>query len=160
MESGHRQGRFSGGKYKDSEWKPEAGLPKRIRLSESLPAGFAGLACLAAVVVLLAAAASAAATTAGTTTIAAVAATTTTTAARGAATFTFRSSFIHVECPAEMSTAVQSRDCRFRFIVVWHLDETESAGSTGFPVHQDTCPIYCSKLPEDLSKIIFCGVKA
>jgi hypothetical protein len=56
-----------------------------------------------------------------------------------------RTRFIHCKCPSAGVFAVQSCHCLFRFIIVGHLDKTETAGPASVTIGGDRCAVNGSK---------------
>src|SRR4030042_3356234 len=53
-------------------------------------------------------------------------------------------SFVHPQLATLKLFVIQLRDCGFGLLVVWHLHEAETAGTSGVAVHNDVYRIYLS----------------
>lgn len=78
-------------------------------------------------------------------------------AAAASAVFS-RSSLVHVKRTGIDLDSVQCGDCGFRFLVVWHLDESESAGTSGISVGDNVHGINRAVLLEQASDRALCRV--
>ncbi len=103
-------------------------------------------------------AATAAVTTAATATVAttataATAVTTAATATAATATIFTRLGFFHGNLTTVHFDSVQIGDSGLSFVVVRHLYEAETTGTTGFPIHNDLCAIYFSEFFEGFTQV-------
>src|ERR1019366_6938819 len=93
-----------------------------------LPAGFPATAATAAAPTARFPATATAATT-GTSTTASAATEASATAARGA--IGFRTGFVHIQCPSVQGVTVEGGNGLIRLAFIFHLDERETAGTSG-----------------------------
>jgi hypothetical protein len=121
-----------------------------------LPAGFPATAATAAAPTARFPA-TAAATGTSTTASAATEASATATAARGA--IGFRTGFVHIQCPSVQGVTVEGGNSLIRLAFIFHLDERETAGTSGLTICHDSGTVNLAVAFEEAADALFGGVK-
>jgi hypothetical protein len=119
-----------------------------------LPAGFPATAAAAAAPT---ARFPATATAAGTSTTASAATEASATAARGA--IGFRTGFVHIQCPSVQGVTVEGGNGLIRLAFIFHLDERETAGTSGLTICHDSGTVNLAVAFEEAADALFGGVK-
>jgi hypothetical protein len=122
-----------------------------------LPAGFAALSASTGPTTRPAPAA-----TATTTTGAPAAATTEASAASATAPKTavgFGTGFVHIQCTSVQGVAIEGGNGLIRLAFVFHLDERETAGTSGFTICHDPGTVNLAVAFEEAADTLFRGVE-
>src|SRR5438094_3318901 len=77
-----------------------------------------------------------------------------------AATFSFRTGFVHVQRPAVDFLAIESGNRTIRFSIVAHFDESKSSGLPRVPVGDEVHTLHAAICLKQGSNRIFSGSKA
>jgi hypothetical protein len=124
---------------------------------EELPAGFAASAATAAAATAGSPATTAAATTGATTTAATEASTAATTTAEAAVGL--GTGFVHIECPSVQRVTIERGNGLIRLAFIFHLDECETPGTSGFAIGHDSGAINLAVTFEEAADTLFGGVE-
>jgi hypothetical protein len=93
----------------------------------------------------------------GTSTTASAATEASATAARGA--IGFRTGFVHIQCPSVQGVTVEGGNGLIRLAFIFHLDERETAGTSGLTICHDSGTVNLAVAFEEAADALFGGVK-
>src|ERR1035437_1318973 len=79
------------------------------------------------------------------------------TATRGA--IGFRTGFVHIQCPSVQGVTVEGGNGLIRLAFVFHLDERETAGTSGLTICHDSGTVNLAVAFEEAADALFGGVK-